>query len=221
MMILISYPLSVTTPLYPGTPDIEIHHLRSIANGDSANTSTMILSTHSGTHIDVPSHFCANGKTVSDILESQNEFFPTFLIDIPKKNSVITPNDIEPFADHLKGAKGLLIRTGMHRIRNIDQKQYTTENPWIHPDVPGFLRETIPDIRIVGTDTISISNTSQKADGRLCHRNFLCEYPEIMVMEDLDLSSNDIPDTSFRMVVYPWFFDHIDGVPVMVFAEDP
>jgi kynurenine formamidase len=198
---------------------MEIHSIRSIEKGDSANTSTVTVASHSGTHIDAPFHFCVKGKDVTEILQPQNEFFPTFLIDIPKKNSIITQSDILPFADKIKHAKGLLIRTGMYRIRNTDPEQYRLENPWIHPKVPLFLRETFPDIRIVGTDTISISNPSQKDAGRLCHRNFLCEYPEIVLIEDLDLSSECIPDTSFKMLVYPWFFDRIDGVPVMVFVE--
>ena len=81
----ISYNLDRQSPLYPGTPPVTIEPFRSIDRGDSANNSIITLSSHTGTHIDLPRHFCSSGKTVVEILEGENAVEPAYCYDIPKK----------------------------------------------------------------------------------------------------------------------------------------
>ena len=220
MLKRISYPISSQTPLYPGTPGMTCHDVKSIEKGDSTNTTLISLSSHTGTHIDVPRHFCPGGKTVQEILGDKLELSPVYCIDVAvtSENS-IGISDIKPFIRQIPDAEGLLIRTGMYQFRKADPERYCLNHPWIHPGLPPLLRTACPSIRLFGTDTISISNPQHRIEGRECHRAFLCDETPIIVAEDLDLSDPSLISRPMTVTIYPWVVDFLDGVPVHAFAD--
>lgn len=222
MLKRISYPLSSQSPLYPGTQGIFRVDGKSILKGDSANTSLLTLSTHSGSHIDAPLHFCPGGKTTREILRDQLTLSPVYCLDIAAKpETAIRIADISHSATKIADAKGLLIRTGMFRTRTSKPDHYCTGHPWIHPELPEFLRISCPGLILFGTDTISISNPQFRNEGRECHRAFLCHEKPILLAEDLDLSDPDLVTNRFAMTIYPWIVDDLDGIPVHIVAEIP
>ncbi|PKG32894.1 cyclase family protein [Methanoregula sp.] len=222
MLKRISYPLTPQSPLYPGTPEITRAEGKSIGRGDSANTSILTLSSHAGSHIDAPLHFCTEGRTTREILKDRLTISPVYCIDLPVKPATgIRIRDLEPYTRQIAGTKGLLIRTGMHRLRASDLGRYCNDHPWIHPEVPAFLRTTCPSLILLGIDTISISNPQFRSEGRQCHRAFLCHDNPILLAEDLDLSDSELSDVGFSVLIYPWIVDDLDGVPILAFAEIP
>jgi kynurenine formamidase len=219
MIIPLSYPLTAKTPLYPNTPAPVIHLLRSMEQGDRANTSAIKVSTHSGTHIDAPRHFCKQGKTIADCFTLDTTFFPVYCIDVPKRESEeICVNNLKGSITQVQDAEALLIRTGWHAIRSGDPERYCNDHPWVSPEVPAFLRENCPRLRLFGIDQISISSVLHRETGHACHQKFLCGEKPILLLEDLNLSDIRIINT-FMMHIYPHFIDDIDGVPVTVIAE--
>ena len=60
----VTRPLSPDTPVYPGDPAIELTPVTQCAWGDDANVTRMVLTSHSGTHIDAPRHFFDAGTPV-------------------------------------------------------------------------------------------------------------------------------------------------------------
>lgn len=220
MIIPVSYPLSVKTPLYPNTPAPVIHSLRSINKGDGANTSSITFSTHTGTHIDAPSHFCKEGTTIADCLTVDTTFFPAYCIDIPKpKSEEILISDISERIALVQDAEAILIRTGWHTIRFEDPERYCNDHPWISPEVPGFLRDVCPNLRLFGIDQISISSILHREAGKECHRMFLCYEPPILLLEDVDLSNIQLLNGVNTLYIYPHLIDEIDGVPVVAVFE--
>lgn len=219
MIIPISYPLTTKTPLYPNTPVPVICRLRSIEQGDSANTSRITVSNHTGTHIDAPSHFCKEGKTIADCLTVETSFFPAYCIDVSKYESKeISDSDLEGSITQVQDAEAILIRTGWHAIRSVDPERYCNDHPWISPEVPQFLREKCPHLRLFGIDQISVSSVLHRDEGHACHRKFLCEEKSILLLEDLNLSDIREKD-SFRLHIYPYMIDDIDGIPVIAIIE--
>ena len=216
MLILISYPLEKNSPLYPGSPEVSFNPVRSIANSDSANTTIFSFGNHSGTHIDAPLHFCDNGSSVVDMLNSENIFSPAICINITKEpDSYICKADLEPFTEQIHDVEVLLIKTGFFRYRQDQSDVYTTSHPWIHPDVPDYLREICPLLKVVGIDTISISNPSHREEGRAAHRAFLCgEFP-LLLLEDANLSDTRLIGKRFELCIYPWIIDDVDATPVV------
>lgn len=66
-MIDVSYPIQKNMATYPGNPAFSIRRIQSIADGDGADVSEVTLGTHTGTHIDAPSHFIEGGETLDEI----------------------------------------------------------------------------------------------------------------------------------------------------------
>jgi arylformamidase len=219
VIIPLSYPFTTKTPLYPNTPAPVIHLLRSMERGDRANSSSITFSTHSGTHIDAPRHFCSEGKTIADCLTGKISFSPVYCIDIPKKESQeINITDLEEITSHIKDAESLLIRTGWHTMRTENPERYSSDHPWVSPGVPEFLRNQFPALRLFGLDQISVSSPLHREAGHECHRKFLCGKKPILLLEDLNLSDMQIKE-AFHMHIFPHYIDNIDGVPVTVIAE--
>jgi arylformamidase len=219
VIIPISYPLSTKTPLYPNTPAPVISLLRSIEKGDSANTRTITLSNHTGTHIDAPSHFYTGGATIAECLTMGTQFSPVYCMNLPKEESEeISVIDLEDSISQMKDAEGILIRTGWHTIRSADPKRYCNDHPWISSEVPQFLREKCPLLRLFGIDQISVSSVIHRNVGRTCHLKLLCKERPILILEDLNLSDIHI-NGSFRLHIYPFMIDDLDGVPVIAIAE--
>lgn len=219
MIIPISYPLTRNTPLYPNTPAPVINPLRSIEQGDSANTSTITLSNHSGTHVDAPSHFFTSGKTISEILSADTPFSPAYCIDLPCTLSrEIGISDLEGSISYLKNADAILIKTGWHLVRFEDPDRYCHDHPWISPELPQFLRDNCPRLRLFGIDQISVSSIFHRDAGRECHRNFLDGKGPIFILEDINLSGIRVKE-SFSLHIYPIILENIDGVPVIAVAE--
>lgn len=220
MNTILSYPVSQQAPLYKGTPPVLVLAEKSFEKGDSANTSLISVSTHAGTHIDAPRHFCPKGKTTRDVLGRGRKIAPVTCIDLDMTTTrAIVPADLVPHREEIADAQGLFLRTGMFRYRDSDRMKYSEGHPWIHPDVPVFLRKTCPALWLFGTDTISVSNPSHREEGRACHRAFLCGQEPIILAEDLDLSDPVLAGSRLRVTLIPWADADLDGVPVMVFAE--
>lgn len=60
----ITAPLSDDTPVFPGDPTIRITPVRSLERGDPYRLSAIAMGSHSGTHLDAPSHFLPGGPPV-------------------------------------------------------------------------------------------------------------------------------------------------------------
>jgi arylformamidase len=219
MIIPLSYPLTTSTPLYQNTPPPVIHPLRSMDKGDSANTSTITFSTHSGTHIDSPYHFCKRGKTIADCLTKETTFYPAYCIDIPVyAGNEIGASELEESISLVQDAEALFIRTGWHVIRSEEPVRYCNDHPWISPKLPRFLKDRCPHMRLFGLDQISVSSVLHRDEGHACHKKFLCGRKPILLLEDLDLSNQRLKNP-FQINIYPHFIDYIDGIPVTVIAE--
>jgi arylformamidase len=222
MMLYLSYPINRNAPLYPGTPETEIELAESIEEGDGSNSSMIIINSHAGTHIDLPLHFCPGKAGVLEMLKPENVFDPAYCIDIPKENDdPVMPQDLMQISAEMRNAEALLIRTGAFRHRETDPDGYAAHHPWVHPDVPPFLREQFPNLRLFGIDAISIAVPHREEEGAAVHQEFLCGSRPIMILEDMDLSSEHLTEGAMKLRVYPIVYDDLDGVPVIALAELP
>lgn len=174
--------------------------------------------THSGTHIDVPSHFFAHGKTVTDFDINDFVFSKPLLIDCPKnKNELVTLSDIEQVAEQLEQVDLLLFRTGFSRFRK--SEIYRMENPGIHHDLADHLKRNCLHLRGIGIDAISFSPYQNRQMGRQTHMILLGEsgLSKMILIEDLNLEG--INKNPFRVFIVPLMLDGLDGSPATVFAE--
>ena len=55
---------ALTTPVFEGDPPTEVQQLQSLDNLDVCNLTAVSMTTHAGTHIDAPLHFCEYGQSI-------------------------------------------------------------------------------------------------------------------------------------------------------------
>lgn len=217
-IVRLSHPLDTDTPLYPGTPAPEFSSFKSIERGDSANSTNVSINVHSGTHIDLPLHFCVNGASLSDFFEGEYELYPAYCIEIEKDGYLpLEPNDFAETEEEIRDARAILVKTGSGDCRGRNER-FERDHPWVHPSLPGYLKETFPGLKLFGLDTISISSPNHREEGREAHRNFLCGERPVILLEDADFSGVSGDDGAFRLIIYPYFNEKIDASPVTVIA---
>lgn len=224
MYKLLSYPLGKTTPVFYTNPEnsFEIH--TSIETGDKNNHFFIRILNHSGTHIDCPNHFHAQGKKLNDFPIETFLFTTPLLLSLPKQpEDLITPSDIAPFTSDITGKDVLLIKTGFGSYRSCDPSFYGNRNPGFAGETADYLRETFPALRAVGMDFPSALSPAHIEDGLLFHTKALeprgAEGEFLFLIEDMKLGDCHTSPSSLWAV--PLFVEDIDSGPCTIIAEYP
>ncbi|MBW5447954.1 cyclase family protein [Cohnella sp. CFH 77786] len=219
--VVLSYPLSVNTPVYKDNPPVRIWPQTLIENGSPYNQYVIQTINHNGTHIDAPRHFNPQGKTLSEIPLDYFVFNRVSVIDVPKReDELITAADLMPWADRIAGSDLLLIRTGFGRIRGSDPLRYGNRNPGFAASAARFLM-AFDSLRAIGVDFISAAAAQKPEEGILFHQIMLGKGRKdgrfILIMEDLNLNR----DLSQIRTVYavPWFIEGVDSSQATIFGE--
>lgn len=223
MKKIISYPISKNSPGWPGNPTYSAEPFTTIAGGAVANTYMLHLFNHFASHLDSPRHFNENGKTVLEM--SFDEFFydRPLLLDIPKKaEELIMPGDLEMYADKIRKADLLLIRTGFEEYRITDPMKYIEHGPGIHSSTAKYLMDTYcGTLKAIGFDFVSLASYSNVEDGDEAHRIMLGKYHNnryINIIEDLTLK--DLKEGAFtKAAAVPLRLEDADSSPVTMWVE--
>ncbi|WP_332448538.1 cyclase family protein [Methanoculleus sp.] len=194
----ITRPLSEDTLLYPG--DIR-PRFTEVDNGQYRVTE-MILGTHTGTHLDAPSHYLKGGRTVDEIPPGRLTG-PAQVLDCSDTGSVIGPDCL---AGRLDGTRTLLLKTWFSERQEFDPG---------YPSLSLEAAQVLVDagITCIGTDAPSIEGFY--CDGSV-HRLLLGSG--MVVLELLDLSA--VPAGDYFMVALPMRLKGADGSPVRAILRD-
>lgn len=181
------------------------------------DSEVVFLSTHTGTHIDSPSHFCPKGKSINQINADRFVCKNALLLRITKgPNESITRRDILDAGLNIKPNDTLVIDTGWQKAyTNGDRKMdegYVINNPGLGEDASQFLLEK--KINAVAIDTPSIDLGE---DGVLTsHKQLLSN--DILVIENLcNLEKIDI-GSPFTFVFTPLKLKGATGSPLRAIA---
>lgn len=207
----LSHIINERTPLYGGGGGLAVKQEKSIELGDSCNTSVLTMPSHTGTHVDSPYHFLANGKRV-DQYAPEGWFFnrPHVIFFFARPGQLITPEDI-PLPEQLdENTDILLLRSGFESYRGTDV--YWKTGPGLAPELAEFLLLKCPNLRAIGMDFISISSLKHREAGRMAHREFL--QRGILIFEDMRLSELQTHAQLQKVIALPLRFQHGDGAPV-------
>ncbi len=213
--IYLSHFLNDQTPLYGGGKGIDITPLNQIDKGDTANTKSITLHNHSGTHIDFPNHFIAEGKTSEQYEASFWIFdFPALLVYKARENEIIDfkRDDLRKIPNE---TDFLIIKTefGKHRGTEL----YWKNNPGLSPESADVLRDKFPNLRIIGMDFISLTSFQNRALGRVAHRCFLGGHHPLLLAEDMDLEK--LTQSPKKITCSPLMIGNLDASPVTIIAE--
>lgn len=163
--------------------------------------SLLSLSTHTGTHIDAPSHYLKNDQSI-DLIDPVRLIGRCRVLDLGERTAIVRA-DLEGRVD---GTGRLLLRTWFSR-----ETVFNPEFPHLNLDAASFLVEQ--GISCIGIDSPSIE--AYEGDGSV-HRTLLRN--EVAVIELLDLSG--VPEGDYYMAALPLRLKGLDGSPARVILSD-
>ncbi|RTL07145.1 cyclase family protein [Candidatus Dependentiae bacterium] len=108
-IIDISWPISNSMSTYKNRADMQISQIKSVAK-DCVSESTIVMHSHTGTHVDAPAHFIEQGKTI-DQIPLEQLCGPCIIIDCTQVNEKITKKDLQLHQELLKDQKKVLLKT--------------------------------------------------------------------------------------------------------------
>lgn len=189
-VIDISVGISPDMLIYPGDPKPQIVAISSIET-DGAKVSGISLGSHTGTHIDAPSHVFEDGVTI-DQIQLDGLVGKALVLDLLIKNNVVTGNDIEAsyryFSD-ISGISILLLKTGNFTYLDESAADWIVEN--------GFMT--------VGIDGMSVDDPSRMS----VHKRLLGNG--INIVEYLNLCAVD--GGTYDFMCLPLKIIDCDGAP--------
>jgi len=193
---------SATTPVYEGNAPLSFKFMLDMRRGDPLNLSAYSLGAHSGTHIDAPQHFIADGAPI-DKVPLDALVGPARVIQIPDSVQAIDAAELN--RHQWKGAERVLFRTRSTSGHWMSSPVFRHDFPYIAPDAAQLLADA--GVKLVGIDYISAEQYGAPAPRT--HRILLGKG--IPIVEGLDLS--DVPAGDYDLVVLPIKVKGHEGAP--------
>ena len=139
-----------TTPVYEGDAPIRFEFLKDRRKGDPLTLSAYSLGAHSGTHVDAPMHFVANGAAL-DQIPLDRLIGRARVLDIADSVQAI---DAAELAHHQwRGARRILFRTRSSRRGWMSTPTFHRDFAYIAADAAQQLADA--GVQLVGIDYLS------------------------------------------------------------------
>lgn len=188
---------------WPGNPGAEILPSSRLSQGDSANVSLLRIGSHTGTHVDPPSHFLADGTT-AEALPLDVLIGDALVADLAGIDGPIGPDELGGLPLPATVAR-LLLKTGNSRIWERPPDGFPDAYASLTADGAAWVVER--GIRLIGTDFLSIE--ARGAPGHPTHRTLL--EAGVVIVEGLDLSR--VEPGAYTLVCLPLKILGGDGAP--------
>ena len=186
-------------------PPFELEERRRMSKGDPNNSSALNMSGHSGTHIDAPFHFVAEGLTIDDL--PLDRFIGPGLVFEVDAERYITKEHVESIK--LDDATRVLFKTRNSEL--LHQREY-------EPDFAAFSVEAAQSlvehgVELVGLDYLSIAHADEQVP---VHRAFLDHG--VVLLEGIDLSH--VAPGRYELMCLPIPIGDSDGAPCRAVLRD-
>lgn len=208
VIIDISVPIRVAMPIYPGDQPFELEPMLRIEQGAVCNLSRIRMGTHTGTHIDAPWHFNAEGKRVHQIPLARL-IGPVWVADLRGLPAVtalaLKQAQIPPAFTRL------LIKTDNSALWCYPtfQQDYVS----LTPDACDWLIENCIDV--VGLDYLSVEPfgaPKPEVHQKLCGAG-------VIIIEGLNLL--EVEAGAYELLCMPLCIEDADGAPARVALRTP
>jgi arylformamidase len=185
---------------WPDNPPVTIKRQLDISKGDAANVSMLSMGSHTGTHMDAPLHFVADGKGL-DEMDFEATIGPARVIEIS-----------DPVAVSAAELEDQVIDAGdriLFKTRNSDRRwvDLPFDEDFVYVSAGAAAHLVERGVRLVGVDYLSVGGF--KSDGVETHTELL--EAEIWVIEGLDLSR--VSAGEYELICLPLKILRSDGAP--------
>jgi arylformamidase len=196
-------------PVWPGDPGISMTLASSLDQGNDANVTRLEMGVHTGTHIDAPFHFEANGKSI-DQLPIDTLIGSCRVFELPEIKGGIGVKDIEKL--NIKGETRILFKTRNSIWWKTDERKFQKDFVYITEEGAKFL--VSHGVKLVGIDYLSVEKfgSADYATHHLFLRN------QVVIIEGLNLS--DIGSGEYELIALPLRIKGADGSPARVILRE-
>ncbi len=189
-------------PVWPGDPEVSLEWLSRINEGDDVNLTQIRMCVHTGTHIDMPSHFLANGENLDD-LDLSILIGSAKVISVPPEVKVIDETFLERLS--LEGIERVLFKTSNSAFMQEAPQSFHQDFVALDESGAKFLAEA--GYKLAGIDTMSIAIFDDPVGGHLP----LLEAG-IVVLEGINLKGVEPGD--YHLIALPLKLGGREGAPV-------
>jgi len=190
------------TPVYAGDAPMKFDFLKDMRKGDILTLSVYSLGAHSGTHIDAPMHFVANGAPI-DQVALDPLIGAARVIDIPDSVGAIDAGELN--RHNWRGPQRVLFRTRSTLRGWMDSPEFHKDFAYLAPDAAQLLADA--GVLLVGVDYISAEQFGAPAPRT--HQILLGRG--IPIVEGLDLRPVQAGD--YDVIVLPLKVRGHEGAP--------
>ena len=207
----LSHPIYQGMPIYPGDPQVEFDAALSIPT-DGAEVTELNFGTHTGTHLDAPSHSIPNGQTV-DQLDLALLHGSATVLQLHHEAAAEQPigrDNLVHIPDQLPNM--VCIPTGWDQYFHTPRRER-------HPYIEIGLAEELWQLgtRVLGVDTLSPDPTAEAADTFPVHQFWLGNGG--IIIENLR-NLTQLP-LQVQMSMLPLPLQGLDGSPIRAVAWIP
>jgi len=206
-IIDISVPNGPGQHVYPGDPVPEVGAVRRIAQGDVCNLSLVTLGSHTGTHVDAPYHFLADGPKLGEV--PLDRMVGDALVWDLRGRPMVDADDIRK----APLAQGDILVCLTDNSRRWQAPEFQRDFTYVTPGAAEVLIER--GVRALGMDYLSIEQFGSP-DFPVHHRLL---GAGVFVIEGLDLRA--VTPGRYTLVCLPLKFPDLDGAPARAILLDP
>ena len=193
---------------FPGDTPYQRKMVQTLEDGDECNLSEITMSAHAGTHMDAPSHFFSEGKTI-DRFPVEKFILSAVVVHVQNRGS-IEPEALEDVT--VLPGDAILFKTGNSTEGRIENGVF--EEDFVYLSEKGADWCLQKRVGLVGIDYISIEKYGSKASP--VHRKILGRG--IPILEGINLKS--VPAGKYTLYCFPLKIGGGEGAPVRAILMD-
>lgn len=176
---------------YPGDTPFTRKLIVALEEGEAYELSSLTMSAHSGTHIDMPAHFIPGGKTI-DEYSAEDFVFSAQVVDI-KDEEAVRVGELEDI--HILPDEALLFKTENSRQGLCRTGIFSGSFVYVSPEAADFC--VAKGVALVGIDYITVEQYGNEAFP--VHRTLLGN--DRLILEGIDLAR--VPPGRYTLVCLP------------------
>ncbi|MGZ8879060.1 MAG: cyclase family protein [Halobacteriota archaeon] len=205
----LSLPLSAETETYPGDPRPQMEVVSTIQR-EGANITRVVLSTHAGTHVDVPYHLLELGESVDELaLDAFCGSALTYDVTNKVPRSCIGPDDLDPNVTVQQGEIALFYTQSNDPATSVSTKRRCT---CLDTTLADWLIEK--RVKAVGIDSMSVDPLDSLENE--VHKKLL--QNDIVIFENLSNNLRLLVGKHALFFGMPLKLVRADASPVRAFA---
>jgi len=192
--------------IYPGDPRFRSKVMKSLEKGDAFSLSKIMMSNHTGTHVDAPSHIIAGGATVTELpLEVMNgrarviQIGHREKIDVPELKQLVLMDDFR-----------ILFKTRNSLLWS-NHKHFSKKYIYLTTDGARYLIDN--GIKLIGFDYHSVERFEE--NGYPVHKMLL--ENQIVLIEGLNLA--EVEPGEYDLSCLPLPLKGMDAAPARVILK--